>query len=206
MKLKEFLEKNFKDPKKFLKSTFIAFLLGILLILMGDLAGGLFVKQDKNKSTNASLQQEQEIQVSSNAEESFGSKDYEEKLKKEVANTLMQIKGVGKVSVMIYFEGSSESIPALNTTDNNKKTEESDKEGGQRTITESGKNSTVVTVDSEGKKQALILKEIRPSIGGVIIVAEGAENSAIKEEVTNAVKILLNLPQNKVIVSPMKKS
>lgn len=210
MKLKEFLEKWLKNPKKFLTNLAVVFLVGVLLLIIGDVAGSLFASKDnKNeglpkKTVNES--KEEEVQVSSNSEAFPVAKDYEEKLKREVADTLVQIKGVGKVSVMIYFEGSSESIPAFNTSDTNKKTDEKDKEGGTRTITENSKNSTVVVSGDSGSNKALIVKEVRPSIGGVMVVAEGADDSIVREEVTNAVKILLALPANKVVVTPMKKS
>ncbi|KMT21345.1 stage III sporulation protein AG [Clostridium cylindrosporum] len=212
MKFKEILEKWFKDPKKFLTNIAVAFLIGVLLLIIGDVTGSLFnFKKDKSnaeKLPKETVQKEDdaEVEVSSNSQSFPGAKDYEEKLKRDLADSLIQIQGVGKVDVMIYFQGSSESIPAVNSTDTNKKTDEKDKEGGTRTITESSKTSTVVTAGDSSGNKALIVKEIRPSIGGVMIVAEGAVNSSIKEEVTNAVKTLLNLPANKVVVSPMKKS
>lgn len=209
MKFKEILEKWFKDPKKFLTNIAVVFLLGVLLLIIGDITGGLFGfgkdKETTEKPYQEVKQKESDVEVSANTEAFPGGRDYEDKLKKELSDTLIQVKGVGKVSVMIYFEGSSESIPAVNSNDTNKKTEESDKEGGNRTITESSKSSTVVTTGDSGSNKALIVKELRPKIGGVMIVAEGAENSSVKEEVTNAVKTLLALPANKVSVSSMKK-
>lgn len=210
MKFKEILEKWFKNPKKFLINITVVFLLGILLLMVGDVAGGLFGigKEEKTseKPGKETVQNEEKVETTASQEAFPGEKDYEEKLKKELTDTLTQIKGVGKVSLMIYFEGSSESIPATNSTDTNKKTEESDKEGGKRTITETNKSSTIVTTGDSGSNKALIVKEVRPSIGGVMVIAEGAENSAVKEEMINSVKTLLALPSNKVTVSPMKKS
>lgn len=212
MKIKNLLEKWSKDPKKFLTNIAVFFLLGVLLIIIGDVVGGLVGSKESKSNIDKPTKQitekstEDEVEVSSNSSSFPGSKDYEEKLRKDVADTLIQIKGVGKVSIMIYFQGSSESIPATNTSDTNKKTEEEDKEGGKRTITESTQNSTVVTTGDTSGNKALIIKELRPSIGGVMVVAEGADNSVIKEEISNAVKTLLSLPANKVVVSPMKKS
>lgn len=210
MKFKEILGKWFKDPRKFLTNIAVIFLLGILLLIIGDVTGGLFGfgkdKKTTEKASKETVQTEGEVEVSSNTKEFPGGNDYEKEMKKELTTTLSQINGVGRVSVMIYFNGSSESIPATNSTDTNKKTEEKDKEGGTRTTTENTQSSSIVTTGESGSNKALIVKEIKPSIGGVMVIAEGANNSSLKEEITNAVKILLDLPANKVTVSPMKKS
>ncbi|MEG0371995.1 MAG: stage III sporulation protein AG [Clostridium sp.] len=211
MKFREYIKKIYNDPKKFITNVVVFLVLGVLLMLAGKTGFGILgINSDKSNVNKPKkeivAQQGDEIQVASNTENFLGNKDYEEKLKRDIADTLVQINGVGKVSVMIYFEGSSESVPAVNSIDSNKKTEEKDKEGGTRTISEINKNSTVVITGESGRNKALIVKETRPVIGGVMIVAQGALDSAIKEEVTSAVKTLLNIPINKVFVSPMKKS
>ncbi|MEF9933788.1 MAG: stage III sporulation protein AG, partial [Clostridium sp.] len=210
MKIKEYLKKLYEDPKKFFTNVAFFLVLGVLFMLVGKTGAGLLNINSDKKSIDKpakEIVEDSEVEVtSSESQQTTGVKDYEEKLKKDVENTLNQIAGVGKVTVAIYFEGSSESIPAVNSNDSNKKTEEKDKEGGVRTITENNKSSTVVTTGESSKSKALIVKEVRPTIGGVMIVAEGATNSSVKEDVIGAVKTLLNLPANKVFVAPMKKS
>ncbi|MEF9952601.1 MAG: stage III sporulation protein AG [Clostridium sp.] len=210
MKIKEYLKKLYDDPKKFFTNVAFFLVLGVLFMLVGKTGAGLLnINNDEKvvEKPKKEVVEESDVEVStSESQQTIGTKDYEEKLKRDVENTLNQIHGVGKVTVAIYFEGSSESIPAVNSNDSNKKTEEKDKEGGTRVITENAKSTTIVTTGESSKNKALIVKEVRPTIGGVMIVAEGANSSSVKEEVIGAVKTLLNLPSNKVFVAPMKKS
>jgi stage III sporulation protein AG len=200
MDLKKVFNKYSKNPKKFMFNMLIFLLCGVLIILVGDITKNLNTKSDKD------LKQQNLVEVSSNAGMLPNSNNYEEKVKKDLADTLIQISGVGKVSVMIYFQGGSESIPAMNVNDNNKKIEEKDSQGGVRTTTEANKSQSIVIVNDGGNSQPFVIKQVNPAIGGVIVVAEGAENAEIRERLHGAVKTVLNVPGNKVSVMPMKKN
>ncbi|WDC83788.1 hypothetical protein PL321_14890 [Caloramator sp. mosi_1] len=106
---------------------------------------------------------------------------------------------------MVYFEGSTESQPAYNINENIKTIQEKDSQGGTRTTNETNKSINVVMMNEGSSQKPFILKQINPSIGGVIVVAERANDPIIKETIKNAVKTVLNLPANKVTVEPMKK-
>jgi stage III sporulation protein AG len=58
---------------------------------------------------------------------------------------------------------------------------------------------------SDGNNEPFILKTYKPKIVGVIVLAEGAENSKIKYELEQAVSKLYNLSLDKVNVYSMKK-
>jgi len=122
----------------------------------------------------------------------------EERLKK----ILETIKGAGQVEVMITFEIGSEIIPALNTVESVETTEEKDSNGGTRVVnTQNKNNSTVITNDSSGNKP-VVIKEIKPQVKGVIVVAEGAENIEVKAKLYEAVKTVLQIPGHRVQVYP----
>jgi stage III sporulation protein AG len=199
MKIKEMFEKYCKNPKKFMVNMVIFLLCGVLLILIGDITQTLNMRKDKN----AKLQNT--VEVNSNSGIVATSSSYEDKVKKDLAETLLQVSGVGKVSVMIYFEGGSESLPAMNISDNNKKTEEKDSQGGLRTTTEVNKSQNIVVISDGGDNKPFIIKQVNPAIGGVMVVAEGAVNAEVREKLQNAVKTVLNISANKVSVMPMKK-
>ena len=55
----------------------------------------------------------------------------------------------------------------------------------------------VVTNDNG---EPIVLKEIRPTIKGVIVLADGAEDLYIKEMLYEAVKTALGIPGNRVEV------
>ena len=99
---------------------------------------------------------------------------------------------------MITLEETTEKIPAMNTTQNQEKTSEKDSQGGVREIIREDSSIQVVTRGSEGK--IIVLKEIKPEVKGVIVVAEGAENIEVKEKLYQAVKTALGISGNRVEV------
>lgn len=171
--------------------------LGVVLILLGNLNNKLSNKKTNNVKNS--------VEVNTNSNIIATSPSYEDKVKKDLIDTLSQMQGVGKVTVMIYFEGGSESIPALNLSDTNKKIEEKDNQGGVRITTETSKSQNVVLMNDVSGNKPIIIKQVNPSIGGVIVVAEGAASSEVKERILNSVKTVLNIPASKVSVVPMKK-
>lgn len=189
--------KYFKDSKKIMMNLVIILLCGVLLILIGDIAGNLGNKKQATKVNS--------IEVNNNIPKDVISSNYEESIKQELIDTLTEIDGVGKISAMVYFQGGSETVPAININNSDKKTEEKDNNGGTRVTTENDKNQSIVLVNVAGESKPFVVKQYNPSIGGVVIVAEGATNYIIKERLLIAVKTALNLPSNKVSIMPMKK-
>ena len=200
MDFRKMFEKHCKNPRKLMINMVIFLLCGVLLILIGDITQNLNTKKDKN----AKIQNT--VEVNTNAEALATSGNFEDKVRKDLSDTLLQIAGVGKVSVMIYFEGGSESLPAMNINDNNKKTEEKDSQGGVRTTTEINKSQNIVVISEGSSNKPFIIRQVNPAVGGVMVVAEGADNAEIRERIHNAVKTVLNIPANKVSVMPMKKN
>ena len=197
MRLKLFFENLCKDKKKAVYYLTVILLVGVLLILIGDITTSLLGK-NKPRSKNT-------VQVTTTSENATTTSTYEDSIKKELTETLSKIQGVGRVSVMIYFEGGTSSVPAFNVNDSNKKTEEKDTQGGTRVTTETTKSQSLVIVNDGSNNKPYILEEMNPKIGGVVVVSDGADDPVIKENITNAVKTVLNIPSNQVSVMPMKK-
>jgi stage III sporulation protein AG len=122
----------------------------------------------------------------------------EEKLKKILSN----IKGVGEVDVMITYETSTEVVPALNVTKSSQITEEKDAQGGVRTTTQDELGQNVIMANQN--EQLVVIKEIKPQIRGVVIVAAGASDIKIKTELIAAAQTLFQIPTHKVMVYEKK--
>ena len=54
------------------------------------------------------------------------------------------------------------------------------------------------------KKKPIILKEVLPEVKGVVVVADGASDTLIKERLVNAVKVLFDIPIHKIQVFERK--
>ncbi len=122
------------------------------------------------------------------------STEYIETLKMEerLENILSKIDGVGSVNVMITYDTSPEKIAVSNDKISTKKEDENiEKE--------------VVMKSNGSNKEPFISKEIKPLVRGVLIVAEGAENSSTRINLIRAVSSVLDVTVNKVEVLPKNK-
>lgn len=199
--LKEFIE-NFKkvSPKEKASNVVIVFLIAVLFFIVLS-----FFKNDVSKTTISPNAKSTSQENNVDATQSKSSSEYEKQLNQELRNILEQIDGVGKVSVMIYFDSGEEQIPALNTNDSTTSTTESDNEGGKRQNTQNNNGTTVVITNDGSKSEPLIIKTNKPKITGVCVVAEGAEDKVTALNISKAVVKLFEIPDNKVTVYPMKK-
>ena len=123
------------------------------------------------------------------------SNQYTINLENKLVNVLSNIRGAGKVSVMVTLKTSPEIILA-NTTDEkiNSSTSQSNSTSYTTTVTEP------IIITSNGNKTALIIKEVLPEVKGVVVVATGASNTNVKLDIVQAVKALLDIDMNKIQV------
>lgn len=193
--------KKILSQKKFNNLIAICIILGFILLAMNV----LLPSTKKINTQNTSLTNEANI---NNAEATINrqsqSKDYEENQKVELKNILKKMEGVGDVDVMISFETGEEKVPAYDKNAQKSTTEETDNEGGKRINNQNTDGSKVVMTSNDGKNEPFILTTYKPKITGVVIVAEGAENSKTKYQIEQAVSKLYNLTLDKVNVYSMK--
>ncbi|MFI3210570.1 MAG: stage III sporulation protein AG [Peptostreptococcaceae bacterium] len=112
--------------------------------------------------------------------------DLESKLK----NILSQINGAGDVDVMITLETSEEIQPAYNINSTNEQTSEKDQNGGERIVSTTSENKTMVTSNSN---LPIIVTTKQPKIKGVIVVSSGASDPVVKETLYKAVQTALQV-------------
>lgn len=187
-----FTGKNFKGKGKnyFLLSLL---LLGIILMF----AGSLFTPLKKIPSSDQEPREKTDgSPVVANT--------YEKDLCQSLQQVLEHIDGISQVQVFINFAGSKESTYGLTHEENNKHTTENDREGGQREILENNsKENYILLREANGGEKPLLLSESMPRITGVLIVAQGVENSYLRLKVIRAMQSVLNLPVHRIAVLPL---
>ncbi len=95
--------------KKVIQNTVIFAIIGIILLI----AGSVFFQGTTKKNEKVTPQPKS----STEAVETLSQKEGEtkDKMEKSLEAILSQIKGAGKVSVMVTFYSGNESVPAYNT-------------------------------------------------------------------------------------------
>ena len=109
-------------------------------------------------------------------------------LEDKLTKVLGSVKGAGSVHVMVTLESGPELKIATQIDERT------------NTNTSSSGSTTSVTVVEEpivvkqnGEEKPLVLMEILPVVKGVVVVAEGAKDSAVKLNLLEAVQSLLGL-------------
>lgn len=206
-KLKMQTDKNKSNKKSnIMTNIIIVVLFGVLIMLVGSSFKGMSDNTKSAISSNVKSETKQNVTTKNQDMENDDETEYESNLQNDLKETLSKIDGVGKVSVMIYFEAGEEQVPAVNINDSTSNTQEKDNQGGVRKTTQKNNGSTVViTNEGDGVNKPLIVKKYKPKVTGVCVVAEGADNDLTQLRIKNAVINLFNLTEEKVNVYPMKK-
>ena len=125
-------------------------------------------------------------------------------LETKLENILSKIDGVGNVEVLITYSETSKIMPVYNEESTEENTEETDSEGGTRKITQTDVRKEVIYEENDGSKTLVTQSTTSPTIEGAIITADGANNSAVKTNIIQAVEAATGLATHKIQVFEMK--
>lgn len=171
------------ERKKVLEIAGTIMLFGVILIL----AGGYFdkepVAEDDSKTENGS-------------QSSNSSDDLEERMETVLSN----IKGAGKVRVMVTYTATKERVPVFETSTNEAQSDEnnSDESANRGSRQKDVQNKVAYEEYADGVRRPIIQKEIEPQIKGVVVVAAGAGTEKVRDNIAQAVMVLLDLPIYKI--------
>lgn len=178
----------------------------LLLVIMFYLVVSYFTGVNNiTKSEKTNLEKVSKEDMNSNSQKDSEVLSYQEKQEKDLERILGKINGVGSVDVVINFQSSEVKVPAVDNSSQKSTTEESDSEGGTRVNSQETDGDKIVMSNSSNGSEPVILKTEKPEVLGVMVVAEGAEDSKIKYEITKAISSLYNISVDKVNVLAMKK-
>lgn len=120
-------------------------------------------------------------------ETSTTAQEYVQDLENRLCNVLSKISGVGKVNVVITLQSGFTYEYA---TDTETKTMVSD--GVQTTTT----TENIILVSG----QPVVVKENYPTVKGVVVVAEGAEDVKVKMAILSAIETVLEVQQSEITI------
>ncbi len=153
---------------------------GILLLVIALPVNDTGVKEDEVFSESLE-ENEQEESV----------KDYEKKLAAKLEEALASMDGAGKVRVMITFQDSGKAVVEKDLT----------KSGTE--LNSSQYQEASVYEETDGR-QPFISQQKLPSIEGVLVIAQGAGNSAVKKDILESVMALFPIEAHKIKIVKMQ--
>ena len=155
----------------------------LILVLLGLLLAVIAVPaEDEKKATDMS-----ENEALQGAEDEAGS-DYESRMEQKLETLLMQVEGVGRVQVMLTFEGSGE-----------RRVEKDIFSSGQE-----NREETVYKEAGSSERIPYVTSETNPKAAGVLIIAEGGGNSRIRQEILEAAQALFGIEAHKIKIMKME--
>jgi stage III sporulation protein AG len=118
------------------------------------------------------------------------------KLEGEITAILSRIAGVGKVRVAISLKTANRRLWERQT----KVTKRVAQKQGELDSEESSSDELVFAKDREGTDTPVLQAELAPEVQGVLVVAEGAQDSVVKRLLTETMMTILDLPAHRVMV------
>ncbi|NLN87862.1 MAG: hypothetical protein GX133_09770 [Syntrophomonadaceae bacterium] len=118
----------------------------------------------------------------------------------DLERVLSLVEGAGAVQVSITLSSDGMRSYACNTKTERRVTQEADSMGGDREVTEENQSSDLAISGGD----ALLVEDRAPEVVGVLVVAEGAADYLIKERLTDATTVLLNVSPHQVRVETRK--
>lgn len=188
------------NKKKIENLVIFLVLLIITIIAINVILGD---NKDSNKNNNAENSAYKQLANEINNNSSNISQNSEYTLKEELEGVLSKIYGVGQVEVLITYSETSEVVPMYNEKYTESTTQETDTNGGVRTIQQADNSKEIIYEEQSGEKVPITKKVISPKIEGAIIIAEGASNTNTKVNIIQAVEAVTGLPTHKVQVFEM---
>ena len=167
-----------------------------ILILAGILLMVIAIPTEEKRDREVTLE-EREENVSLNEE------SYAESLERRLQNKLSKIEGAGRVEVMITLENYGESVVEKDNADSTSRRVQEGAEG--RNTTEETREVHMETVyqDADRGKEPFVGSEKTPKIAGVLVVAQGADKTAVKQNISDAVMALFQIDVNRIKVVKM---
>lgn len=167
--LKTKIDKNTK-----LKICAVALVLCMLAILLSSFSSS----SEHSKNTTESSTQTQSEQLS-----------------EQLTQLISEIKGAGRVKVMITYDATDENVYAKDTDEEFENIQSNT--GGQRI-----KSEYIIVKGSDGE-EGLKIKNILPTVRGVAVVCDGANDPNIKGQIISTVSALFDINSTRISVAEM---
>jgi stage III sporulation protein AG len=197
--VKEFLESVFgkdsaltKRAGYWIKLSLFG-LAGVILLVFGSFGEGARQPAALTSAPN---------EISSGSAETSVIQKEEKYLAEHLRAVLQEVEGAGVVEVTVRLAESTRQEYAVNTTIGRRVTEEQDKAGTSRMVTEDNTNDQVVVVRGGQREEAVVTREEAPELLGVLVVADGATDPQVKLKLFHAAQVALGVEAHRILVLP----
>lgn len=112
------------------------------------------------------------------------------------------IEGAGRCQVMVTLENGVEYVYATEEKSNSDRQE--DISGDDTRLTQrDDSESAAIIIDTGNGRNGLLVTEIQPTVRGVVVVCEGGDNEEVRNRVSQAVTVALNISSKRVCITKL---
>lgn len=129
--------------------------------------------------------------------------DYAAQLEARLTEMISSVDGAGETKVMVTLECGTEYVYASQQKTTSAKSEDSDSNGKTSRDEKSTGEENIILIDGDDGEEPLILKEMTPTVAGVVVVCSGADNAQVKQRIVDIVTTALGTSSNRVCVTLM---
>ena len=123
--------------------------------------------------------------------------DYEARLEERLLSIIQKMDGVGHAELMITMESGVEHLYVKEEKTSTDKTEDTNGESNKVQNKETAETNVTVLDGAE----ALLRKELEPTVRGVVVICEGGDDIRVQQHVIDAVTAALNISSARVSVT-----
>ncbi len=134
--------------------------------------------------------------VSTDEDGVITAEEYVKSTEKSLERLLSDINGAGDVRVMLTVEACYENVYAKSYDSKGQQTEG----GAENELSE----EYVIVKKGSNNEECLVIKVYEPTVKGVAVIAEGADNIKVKTAITDTVCALFDISAARVSVEKMK--
>ena len=127
--------------------------------------------------------------------------EYTASLERRLTELISSVDGAGSTKVMVTLECGTEYVYASRQKSTSAVSENSNPDGRvSRDEKRSGEESLVLVNAGRGE-EPLILKQLAPTVAGVVVLCSGADDVNVRQQIINVVTTALGTSSNRVCVT-----
>ena len=197
--IKKMIEKLTGGKKLQKDQCLIIILVGVLLCVIAIPVEKKDSKSDLSNIIDDTIDNHNDSEMTDN------DSDYAGYWEQKLEEALRYVEGVGKVRVLITLQNSEHKIVEKDGPEEYSSTNETDSAGGSRILGENRiDKSTIYTSDGQGGNVPYVVMTIEPVVEGVVVIAQGADQISVQENIIEAIQVLFNIDANKIRIVKMK--
>ncbi len=126
---------------------------------------------------------------------------YKARLEERVREIVSSVEGVGKSQVMVTLESGIEYVYEKEQNVSSTLNEDNTQGSGMKIQqSEDSKESFIIVEDANGRKTALVRKQLEPRVQGVVVVCEGGGSASVAKSIYDLVTTALGIGYDRVCV------